>query len=157
MVQSHLSPLNIHANFVNWVANRHSLNTSSNPLTQCTTHPLFTVLPSQNSAIGNASSSFFPVLLSALAHVFVYSYSVSGRRSSDLPAAFYTNRLPPYVKRRGIAGYLTTLRHNDFLPSVSPRYDHSFGFSPRMTVFCISNSGNLQIILIFSTTICLCF
>ena len=108
MVQSHLSPLNIHANFVNWVANRHSLNTSSNPLTQCTTHPLFTVLPSQNSAVGNASSSFFPVLLSALAHVFIYSYSVSGRRSSDLPAAFYTNRLPPYVKRRGPHGVRST-------------------------------------------------
>ena len=56
-----------------------------------------------------------------------------------------------------IAGYLTTLRHNDFLPSVSPRYDHSFGFSPRITVFYISNSDNLQIILIFSTTIRLYF
>jgi hypothetical protein len=43
-----------------------------------------------------------------------------------------------------IAGYLTTLRHNDFLRSISPRYDYSFGFSPRMTVFCISTSGNLQ-------------
>jgi hypothetical protein len=51
------------------------------------------------------------------------------------------------VKKLGenasIAGYLTTLRHNDFLRLISPRYNYSFGFSPRMTVFYISTSGNL--------------
>jgi hypothetical protein len=54
-------------------------------------------------------------------------------------------------KGRTIAGYLNTLRHNDFLRSISQRYDHSFGFSPILVSICISTSGNVQNILIFST------
>jgi hypothetical protein len=56
-------------------------------------------------------------------------------------------------KDGSIAGYYTRLRHNDFLPPTSQRYDHSFGFSPTFAPICISNSCNLQNILIPSTTL----
>jgi hypothetical protein len=52
-----------------------------------------------------------------------------------------------------IAGYYTRLRHNDFLPPTSQRYDHSFGFSPTFAPIYISNSYNLQNILIPSTAL----
>jgi hypothetical protein len=78
------------------------------------------------------------VQTSSLLHPAGGSHSQSCERLQIKVSPFETSR-----DGTTIAGYLTTLRHNDFLRSISPRYDHSFGFSPRITIFCISTSSNL--------------
>jgi hypothetical protein len=93
-----------------------------------------------------------PVLSRALN--FVLSWSVSPVQTIRTIQSI-ENSSRRVFSDSSIAGYYTRLRHNDFLPLVSQRYDHSFGFSPTFAPICISNSWHLHLqkILIFSTSL----